>query len=186
VRLTVSKIEWIQVVPWAIALVGLWGAHLFTEARERRKEFRSLLDKLSDRLSKLEADGRKFHTAANYEEPLARSIDAEISRIERIVARVAAGVLNAEIIKHKQALTLQNFDRDRFQQHPIDSDLVAAIEATTIDYEEALEREYRLRYPATFPFFRLVPMRESGLGNLIAAAWVGALLGGTIVFLLTR
>lgn len=166
--------------------MGLWGAHLFTEARERRKEFRSLLDKLSERLTKLEGDGRKFHTAAEYDEQLARGIDAEISRIERIVTRVAEGILNAEIIEHKRALTLENFDRERFQQQAAHSDLVASIEEATIEYEEALEREYRLRYPSTFPFFRLLPLREPGLGNLLAAMWVGGLMGSTVVFLLTR
>jgi hypothetical protein len=179
-----AKGDWIQVVPWGIAVAGLVANHLFSEARERRKEFRSQLDKLIERLTKLEAQGTAFHTAASYDEDTARSIDSEISRIERVATRLTAHAVPTDaIISHRQALTLRNFDSGSFQQQVGASEIVREIEATTVDYEEALEACYRNRYPASFPYYRIVPVDEPGVQALGVAIIASALLAGVWVFL---
>ena len=113
--------EWIAAIPWIIAAIGWVATHFLSESRERRKEVRSQLDKVLDRLSKLEESAREFHTSAQYDAKKATSIVFEIDRIERFLHRLA--VINVDdlvpvIIHHRRAITFKNFDKSSFS--PVD------------------------------------------------------------------
>ena len=145
-------------VPWIIAAVG-WGAtHLLSEARERRKEVRAQIDKLSDRLAKLQDDAIKFHTQAAYDDRGSAAILSEIDRMERLVARNSrfdSDCFIAVIIQHRRAITYKNFDKSAFVQQPFDSDLLAEVNVTTQAFEDELEAQYRISYPSRFPYFQI-------------------------------
>lgn len=156
-------------VPWIVAAVG-WGAtHLFSEARERRKEVRSQLDKVLDRLSKIEEAARDFHSSESFDQKKVFSIVSDIDRLERTLGRIAqisVGNLVPVIIHHRRAITYRNFDKSTFQRQDYASELLADINAATQDFEDEIEAQYRLSYPSTFPYFKMKSSRLLGSQNL--------------------
>jgi hypothetical protein len=148
---------WTEAVPWIIAAVGWAATHLFSEARERRKEIRSQLDKVLDRLSKLEDAARDFHSSTTFDSKKASSIVSEIDRIERVLHRLASINVNnlvPVIIHHRRAITFKNFDMSTFGTLGSTVDLIADISAVTQDFEDEIEAQYRIAYPPKFPYFK--------------------------------
>lgn len=182
----------VQAIPWALALAGLFGTHFFSEARERRKEFRAQLDKLVQRLADLDKKAVAFHSAAAFDAKEARHLDVEIGAVERIVARISSPVssdIRAATVAHRKAITLENATLDAFVQQSVSSALLQGISEATVDYEEALEAEYTLRYPAAFPYFRAAWMRRGAsfeVFQLFMVLLVGVLVGVTFTYLGTR
>lgn len=150
--------HWADSIPWIIAVIGYFITHVFSEARERRKDIRSQLDKISTRLQQLEVDARAFHTAKEFESTKNLQLITGISQIERHLSRLAFLLidnLNGPIIHMRRAITLENFDRSNFKTQEVDSEIFHEISAAIGDLEDAVEREYRLAFPNTFPYFRL-------------------------------
>ena len=147
---------WTEAVPWIVAAIG-WGAtHLFSEARERRKEVRTQLDKVLDRLAKLEVEARDFHTAETFDEKKSLSIISDIERIQRILARliaIDADNLVQVIIHHRRSITYRNFDKTSFKKQKPSSEMISDINSATEDFEDEIEAQYRLAYPPKFPYF---------------------------------
>lgn len=178
-------------LPWIIAASGLLATHLFSEARERRKERRAQLDKVLERLGKLEENGKKFHLAAQFDLAAARALVAEIDRLQRAVARnlprsSAEGELAAASIEHKRSLTFENFDQGSFSSQEPGSPLLLRIESATIDYEVLLEEEYAREYPNQFPYFRVLPIRDRewrSAMEVLCAFFSGGLIALTVAYL---
>ncbi len=149
--------QWTDAIPWIIAAVG-WGAtHLLSEARERRKEVRSQLDKAIERLAKIEEASRSFHTAQQFDDGKAAVILYEIGRLERSLGRISqidAEALIPAIVIHRRAITYQNFDKSSFQTQQVGNELLSDINSSTQDFEEEIEAQYRRSYPSKFPYFR--------------------------------
>ena len=149
---------WIEAIPWIVAAIG-WGAtHLFSEARERRKEVRTQLDKVLERLAKLEEDARNFHTAESFDQKKSLSILSDIARIERVLARLTAIEINnlvPVIILHRRAITFRNLDKSSFEKQDSSSEMISDINSATQDFEDEIEAQYRIAYPPKFPYFTL-------------------------------
>jgi hypothetical protein len=137
-------------------IVGWFATHLFSEARERRKEARSQLDKLIERLIKLQSSTLGFHTQATFQPNVADELLTEIARIERILSRTplaASGEMSGLIKEYRRAISLRNFEKTSFQQQEIGSDILVGISIAAQDIEDHLEERYLARYPSKFPFF---------------------------------
>ena len=149
---------WTEAVPWIVAALG-WGAtHLFSEARERRKEVRTQLDKVLERLAKLEEAARDFHTAESFDQKKSLSILSDIDRIQRTLMRLTAIQINnlvPVIILYRRAITLQNLDKSSFKKQDASSEMISEINAATQDFEDEIETQYRIAYPPKFPYFTL-------------------------------
>jgi len=147
-----------------LAVFGWLATHLFSEARERRKEVRERLDKLVERIVGLEDDARAFHSAAEYDEHAANAILYELDRLERSATRVQALNIDALVpmlIHHRRAITLQNFDASSFKTQAGSSEIFADIASASADFEDELERQYGVRYPSRFPYFTTMEFARS-------------------------
>jgi hypothetical protein len=149
---------WADAVPWIVAAVG-WGAtHIFSEARERRKEIRAQLDKVQERLAKIEDMARSFHTSELFDQGKRDLLQYEIGRLERALNRIPkidSDALVNVIILHRRSITYSNFDRSIYVRQDQASELIGDINSATQDFEDEIEYQYRQSYPATFPYFEL-------------------------------
>ena len=149
---------WTEGIPWVIAALG-WGAtHVFSEARERRKEVRAQLDKVLERLAEIEESAREFHAGQTFDQKKSRSLLSEISRVERSLDRIKRFKLDdftPVIIAHRRAVTYKNFDSGSFSTCELDSELLADISFATHEFEDEIERQYGRSYPSKFPYFKL-------------------------------
>ncbi len=147
-----------EAVPWIVAALG-WGAtHLFSEARERRKEVRAQIDKALERLTAIEQSARAFHLSDEFDQQKALAILSDIGRLERFVGRITKFQIDnftPVIIQHRRAITYKNLDKSSFNSQKFESELLADINSATQDFEDELEAQYRLSYPTTFPYFRM-------------------------------
>jgi hypothetical protein len=145
-------------VPWLIAVVG-WGfTHVFSEARERRKEVRSQLDKGIEQLLTLEKSAREFHMSAKYDPLKAHELTAGLDTFERKLYRISCvdvDGLTANLIALRRAVTLDNFDASSFTAQSSASEVLGKIADAASNMEEVLEAQYGFRYPNRFPYFRL-------------------------------
>lgn len=108
--------KWVDAIPWIIAVCGWFAAHVFSEARERRKDLKAQLEKLCDRLASLEASAFSFHTKAEFDPVQARALIAQLDRTERAIGLVqilSADALQPHIIAHRRSITLLNFGSSR-------------------------------------------------------------------------
>jgi hypothetical protein len=137
-----------------------WGAtHVLSEARERRKDDRKRIDTSLELLDKAQTDAVNFHTSASFDSALSFSLIARLSKLERGLARLPLSnqdALNAYIIRHRRAITLENFDASSFKQLSPTDILLSDINSSTADLENEIEQQYVIRYPSKFPYFRLL------------------------------
>lgn len=144
-------------IPWIVAIVG-WGfTHIFSEARERRKEVRAQLDKTIEQLLALEKAAREFHMAPEFAPIKAHDLTALIHTFERKLHRISClniDDLVGRIVRLRRAITLSNFDKSDFKAQTAESDVLGGIADAAADMEDAMESHYRARYPSTFPYFR--------------------------------
>lgn len=181
-----SRTELLTSLPWVVAAVGLIATHLLSEARERRKEIRAQLDRLVERLTALEDRGIKFHAATTFEAAAARALETDIASIERRATRLLASAVvsfEEEVIAHRQSLTLENFAQSTFAPQEPGSAILHEITIATAEYEEALEAAYRAQYPSSFPYYSIGSSGFTEVFGTIVAACVGALIGGTWIYL---
>lgn len=150
--------NWEAAVPWLIAVFGWLVTHLFSEARERRKEVRSQLDKQLDRLLKIEEAARDFHKSTTYEDKKADSIIAELSRLERAIQRIPRmnGDFYVQVLTHlRRSITLKNFDKSSFSAQDSSSELFSEINSAVQDFEDEIEAQYCRSFPSKFPYFKM-------------------------------
>lgn len=150
--------SWLASIPWLLAIFGWLATHLFSEARERRKEVRSQLDKQLDRLLKIEELARDFHKAPAYDEKKVDSILSELSRLERALQRVPRLKNDAfvPVLVHlRRAITLVNFDKSSFCMQESTSEQLSEINSSIQDFEDEIEMQYQQFYPSEFPYFRM-------------------------------
>jgi hypothetical protein len=152
-----SGVSFLLWFPWILAGFGWFATHLFSEARERRKEVRAGLDKLAQRVSEMESLGFEFHTSTSHNTLAARTIVTQIDRFERTLER--SSVLNIDalvphIIRFRRAMTLQNFDSSNFRTLEAGDPILQDISNAAADLEDEIEFQYRQAYPAKFPYFR--------------------------------
>lgn len=147
----------VDAIPWAIAVLG-WGfTHIFSEARERRKEVRAQLDKAIEQLLALEKASREFHMADEFKVVKAHDLTSALDTFERKLYRITClniDDLVGRLVRLRRAITLKNFDRTAFSAQAPESEVLASIADAAADMEDAMESQYRGRYPNHFPYFK--------------------------------
>lgn len=139
-------------------MVGWAATHIFSEARERRKEYRGQLEKIHELTSKIEQAAKTFHRASAHDASKASDLITQLAWLERCIMRIPilqAEKWTKELVAFRQAVTLRNFDASDFAQQTDTSEMVADIADAAFALEDALERQYLARYPARFPFFTI-------------------------------
>lgn len=151
-------------IPWAVAVFG-WGCtHLFSEARDRRKEIRAQLDKAYDQVQKLEQDSHVFHCAPSFDLVKSIELKTRVSSLKRTLKRIAIvnmRRLDPHIVALRRGITLQNFEQSNFCPQGVESTVLFGITHAAQKLEESLEAQYAAHYPQHFPFFRV---RQPKLG----------------------
>lgn len=147
----------LEAIPWLVAIAG-WGfTHVFSEARERRKEVRSQLDKSYEQLQKLEQESRSFHCAGSFDEAKSLELTSKVAVLERVLLRISivdAEFLNPLIVALRRSITLDNFEKSSFEQQTAASHILAEISHCSQELEGCLEQLYGQRYPNKFPYFK--------------------------------
>lgn len=156
--------KWSDAIPWIIAVFGWFAAHVFSEARERRKDVKAQLEKLGGRFLTIEESAISFHAKAEFDPVKARELATQLDRTERAIGRIqllSAALLQPYIIAHRRSITLQNFDSSEFKQQEPSSELIQEITNATLAIEDEIERQYQQHYPASFPYFRWPGVRKA-------------------------
>ncbi len=142
----------------AVLVIGGWAAtHFFSEARERRKEVRSSIDKILEKIFEAEKTSIAFHVSSSFNEASRFDLQSQVNRIERQLNRMSALKTDAFInfiVAFRRSITLNNFDPSNFQQQAASSYLLREISNACQDLEDEIEYQYDQRYPPKFPFIR--------------------------------
>jgi hypothetical protein len=138
-----------------VAIIGWAATHLFSEARERRKEVRSNLDKAFALIDDLRKDAGTFHQSETFGESAAQDLQTRIYRLQRFLTRVP--ILDSMDVSEKikgvrKAVTLRNFDRSTFLQQQAGSDVLEEIADACAGLEDELDLQYGYHYPHHFPY----------------------------------
>lgn len=163
----------IEVIGISSIVVGWFATHMFSEARERRKELRSQLDKLLEMLVSLENEALSFHLAKEFNAATARDLTGQIDRIERVIGRFPLAdekEIGALLVQHRRSITLHNFDSSSFATQLVGSDLLADVTDASRDLEDYLEERYGANYPSRFPYFEPSPAAVVGVLILVLLA----------------
>ena len=149
--------KWVDSIPWIIAISGWFAAHAFSEARERRKDVKSQIEKIIEKLSATEKLGITFHTNERREPSQARDLASDIQKLERSLNRVQIldpQSLKYPIIAFRKSITLNNFDAGDFVKQADTSNLIQEISNSAFDLEDEIDSQYQEHYPSSFPYFK--------------------------------
>ncbi|KVL84969.1 hypothetical protein [Burkholderia stagnalis] len=172
-----SIVAWIAAI---LAIIGWWATHFFSEARERRKEVRSSLDKTIASISNLRMDAIAFHEGDCFHEDKPQELQTAIYSLQRTLDRIP--ILDRRelsgILKNlRQSITLRNFDRSVFDQQAHGSEIVEGISDACAELEDELDRQYAAHYPHQFPYIlpNVYVRRRSAVNGWLSRArgWFG-------------
>ena len=147
-----SIVAWLAAI---LAIIGWWATHFFSEARERRKEVRSSLDKVFVSISSLRMDAITFHESASFQDDQAQALQTAIYALQRALDRILIidrRELSNFLKNLRQSITLHNFDRSNFVQQLHGSNIVEGISDACAELEDELDRQYAAHYPHQFPY----------------------------------
>lgn len=172
-----SIVAWLAAI---LAIIGWWATHFFSEARERRKEVRSSLDKVFASISTLRMDAIAFHGTASFHEDQAQALQTAIYALKRSLDRISIldhKELSTFLKNLRQSITLHNFDRSTFTPQPHGSDVIEGISDACAELEDELDRQYAVHYPHQFPYIlpNAYVQRRSAINDLCSRArgWFG-------------
>lgn len=142
----------------SLLVIGWFATHAFSEARERRKEIRSNVDKICKQLWSLEKKSRNFHLASAHCADGAREIVTDIFLIQRTIRRLGLSKsrkFSEAVAAWRASISLKNFDPTSFERQEPDSAIIAGIVDATADMEDSIETAYLFKYPTAFPYFQI-------------------------------
>lgn len=148
----------IELVGLLIVVLGWAATHLFSEARERRKEERAKVDKFVEALTAVASHAREFHEAEAFSDGKRAALQSSLDRLDRRLGRiriVRSGALVPQQIALRRSITLRNADRSTFAPQKVGSKIIQSIDEAVIDLEDCLEAQYSAAYPPGFPYFYL-------------------------------
>jgi hypothetical protein len=143
--------EWAQTVTWILVITGWWLVNRQNNIREKRKEIRTLLDKIQNTLDEIESQAIKYHTAEKSDDlafALKRSLNKKFPNKLAILKLRDLEVENCYLFlkQLRQAITLENFDTSDFEIKKISDDLVKNIWLSKEHLSQELEKSFARKY----------------------------------------
>ena len=143
---------WPQIVPWVLVIVGWWFVNSQNNIREKRKEIRTLLDKVQSLLDEIESQAIQYHTSQQPSDlafQLKRSLNQKLHNRLDILKLRSLNVKNCyPLLKQfRQAVTLKNFDTSSFKPQNISDDLIKNIWVAKDKLSHELENSFASKYP---------------------------------------
>lgn len=138
-----------QIVTWLLVVGGWLIVNWQNNTRERRKEVRTALDKLSARLDQLEKDAIKYHTSSQPQYDEANHIKIELQRIKKQINHLHILALEFEedgMVKLRQSITLKNFDTHTFSPQPPYSPILSGISSAKDVVIDRLESAFSTKF----------------------------------------
>ena len=138
-----------QWIPWAIIIIGWFVINAQHNKRELRKELRSSLDDIRNRVVDLENLAVLYHTDENNHD-LSTKIKVLIERIGYDIETnqlLPSSVSNERIIHLRQAITMKNFETKSYHEQSQHSDIVRHIHWHSSQLIQSLEYHFRVKYP---------------------------------------
>jgi hypothetical protein len=148
-----SKVDMVglQIVPWVLVIVGWWFVNSQNNIREKRKEIRTLMDKIQSLLDDIESQAIQYHTSEESSDlafQLKRSLNQKLSnRLEILKLRSLNVDKCYSLLKQfRQAVTLENFDTKSFKPQNISDDLITKIWLAKDKLSYELEKSFASKY----------------------------------------
>lgn len=138
----------------ATVIIGWIVVNWQNNNREERKEVRSSLSDVLEEIIGLEDLAVEYHTAQARSNPKEREITSKITRLSAKVRhlRFESSAIKNLFIKLKQAITLDNFETNRFVTQGLDSEILELIEMYSGQLQDELESEFSRSFRAPFAY----------------------------------
>lgn len=120
--------------------------------REERKEVRASLSATLEEIVVIEDLAIEYHCAAVRSKIQEKEITKRITRLSSKVRhlRFENKGINTTFIKLKQAMTLDNFETNRFKSQDLDSEILESIGMYSEQLQDELESEFSKSFRAPF------------------------------------
>lgn len=143
--------QWSQTVTWMLVIAGWWLVNRQNNIREKRKEIRTLIDKLQVYLDDVETLAIKYHTnqeSSDLAFELKRSLNQKLrSKLDILKLRTLDVNKCYPLLKQfRQAVTLNNFDTSSFKPQSMSDTIVTNIWLAKDKLSQELEKSFATKY----------------------------------------
>lgn len=143
--------QWSQTVTWMLVIAGWWLVNRQNNIREKRKEIRTLIDKLQVYLDEVETLAIKYHTnqeSSDLAFELKRSLNQKLrSKLDILKLRTLdVNKCYPLLKKFRQAVTLNNFDTSSFKPQSMSDTLITNIWLAKDKLSQELEKSFATKY----------------------------------------
>ena len=143
--------QWSQTVTWMLVIAGWWLVNRQNNIREKRKEIRTLIDKLQVYLDDVETLAIKYHTnqeSSDLAFELKRSLNQKLrSKLDILKLRTLDVNKCYPLLKQfRQAVTLNNFDTSSFKPQSMSDTIVTNIWPAKDKLSQELEKSFATKY----------------------------------------
>lgn len=126
------SLEWSQVITWLVVITGWYVVNDKNNDREKRKEVRSLIDSIQNILDDIEKEAIQYHTNDQSEElsfQIKRNLNNNLSSKVKILKLKGFEIGKCDKYRKqlRQAITLNNFDTEKFEPQAFTSEIVRDI-----------------------------------------------------------
>lgn len=137
-----------QTITWLTVICGWFIVNRQNNHRELRKETRSTVEELKERLEKLEQTAITFHSS-EFDSSKSKDIVREIKRVSQIISRLK--VLSDEDLSEatknlRRSITLKNFDKSSHKCLSEDSPVLDSIYRTITELIDDIEYGFSRRF----------------------------------------
>lgn len=146
----------------ATVVIGWIVVNWQNNRREERKEVRSSLSEVIDEIIKLEDLAVEYHTAESRLKESEKDITKKITRLSSRFRhlRFQSTALKNLFIKFKQAITLDNFETNRFVSQGSDSEILELVGMYSEQLQDELESEFSRSFRAPFVYRSAAAIRR--------------------------
>jgi hypothetical protein len=141
-----------QMGTWLVIILGWSIVNRQNNQREKRKEVRTLIDKVQELLNKIEIDAISYHTQVSNTEELAFQLKRNLNQTLRDKLEILE--IRQIDVSHcrnlhkelRKAVTLNNFDTANFQAQILSSSIIRGISLTKDRLSQELEKRFAQQY----------------------------------------
>lgn len=142
--------QWVDAIPWVLVIAGWLLVNKQHNSRESRKELRAKLDQFRKMVDEVEDAAVEHHTTT--QTPVrCMKIKRTISRLSKELNLIAIAGLPVDrpgyrVTRVRQAVTLKNFDSQRYVSLATSDPIIAEIGAAADDLRYTVEKAYTTKF----------------------------------------